>query len=187
MSEATNETNSNGAETIPPETIENPQGAAETGGATADTPSGEAPKRRRGRPPGSGKTGSAKSPEQIEAGADSGKPSKRAKAAQFDKQARELFAKQLLGVHTLAAQITGIGELQLAPPEGAALADAVCNTCEQYNLAIDGKTGAFLQLAATAAMIYAPRYMHFAARVRAQQANTVDVRAREVQPQGNAG
>lgn len=69
------------------------------------------------------------------------------------------LAKQLVGIHQLAAMFTGMGELQLNPDEASGLADAVVNVCAEYDLNIDGKTGAAVQLFAACAMIYAPRVM----------------------------
>lgn len=119
---------------------------------------GEPPKKKRGRPVGSGK----KTPENIEAGAAgptaAKAPGKRAKVS-YDKETIALMGKQLVGLHLLAAMGTGIHEMQISEPEGYALAQGVVNVCEQYNLSIDGKTGAALQLAMTAGMIYGPRLL----------------------------
>lgn len=119
---------------------------------------GEPPKKKRGRPVGSGK----KTPENIEAGATgpaaAKAPGKRTKVS-YDKETIALMGKQLVGLHLLAAMGTGIHEMQISEPEGYALAQGIVNVCEQYNLSIDGKTGAALQLAMTAGMVYGPRLL----------------------------
>lgn len=90
-----------------------------------------------------------------------------------------LLTNQLVGIHMMAYQMTGIPELQIAPQEGAALASAVIAVAEQYDLSIDGKTGAAIQLLATAAMIYAPRVMSVKKRAaEAQKNNVTDVTAK---------
>lgn len=80
------------------------------------------------------------------------------------------LGNQLVGIHALAAMFTQIPELQLQPQEGNALAQAVINVCQEYDLSLSGKTGAGIQLLAAAAMIYAPRLMHYKARVTQAQA-----------------
>ena len=75
------------------------------------------------------------------------------------------LAKQIEGIHMLAAQISGIPEAVLSPADSTALASAVVGVCAQYDLSIDGKTGALLQLLGTASVIYIPRYFAFRRRV----------------------
>lgn len=128
-----------------------------------------APKKRRGRPPGSG---TKKSAEQIEAGNEkpgAAKPGKR-KAASFDSATIAMMGKQLAGMHQIAFMATGIPEVVISEAEGIMLAQGICNVCEQYNLSIDGKTGATLQLAFTAAAIYGPRALSVRARAMRAQA-----------------
>lgn len=80
------------------------------------------------------------------------------------------MAQQLQGLHMMAAATTGLGELQLSDKESIALAGAIVNISEQYDLSIDGKTGALIQLLGTAAMIYAPRFLSVNARIKAAKA-----------------
>jgi hypothetical protein len=79
-----------------------------------------------------------------------------------------LMGKQLCGLHIMAAQMTGIPEIAIGEEESQLLAQSIVNVADQYDLAIDGKTGAALQLVLTAAMIYGPRVL--AVRARAAQA-----------------
>ena len=155
-----------------PETIENPatetvaEMSVQEPASIEQTPSGEPPKKRRGRPPGSGK----KTPEQIEGGgteAPASKPSNR-KASTSNEQ-RALMGKQLVGIHKLAAMVTGLPELMINDVEGDMLAHAVANICDEYGLAVDGKTGATLQLLGTAAMIYGPRAIAVMQRAHAEK------------------
>lgn len=80
------------------------------------------------------------------------------------------LGKSLVGIHQLVAMVTGIPEAQLSEPEGQALAEAVCAVCEEYGFAVDGKTGAAMQLFGACAMIYGPRLFHFKARIAQQRA-----------------
>lgn len=76
------------------------------------------------------------------------------------------LAKQIAGIHVMASLMTGIGELQLAEEEALNLARAVIGVSEQYNLAIDGKTGAAIQLIAACAMVYGPRALMIRRRLQ---------------------
>lgn len=80
------------------------------------------------------------------------------------------MAKQLQGLHLMAATLTQLGELQISDGEAVALAGAIVNISEQYELSIDGKTGALIQLVGTAAMIYAPRFLAVNQRIKAAKA-----------------
>lgn len=81
------------------------------------------------------------------------------------------MAQQLIGLHQMAAMITGIGELQLQGPEAVMLAGAIIRVSEEYDLSIDGKTGALIQILGTAAMIYVPRLGAITQRARQHKAN----------------
>jgi hypothetical protein len=129
-----------------------------------ETPSDTPPKKRRGRPP--------KNPSLITEGVSSGsaesvKPGreKGTRRAAFTTTDIDAMGKQLVGIHLLLVQVTGIPEMQISADEGKALAQSVVNIAEQYDLEIDGKTGAAIQLFATAAMIYGPRAFHYRARM----------------------
>lgn len=73
----------------------------------------------------------------------------------------QALGRQIQGIHILAAQITGIEEIILSEGESTELAKSVLSVCAEYDLSIDGKTGAALQLLATAAMLYIPRYFRY--------------------------
>ncbi len=130
-------------------------------------PEVEPKKRGRGRPP---KNPDAVATEKIPnvSGASGGV--KQRKKTTYD---LGLLSKQLTGIHLMMAQMMGIPELQIAPQEGEALASGVIAVAEQYDLSIDGKTGAAIQLLATAAMIYAPRFMALKMRVSEAKKNNV--------------
>lgn len=130
-------------------------------------------RRGRGRPPKNpGESGNAPKKESV-----SGGSSKAKKAA---KSGGGVTGEQLMGIHQMLFVFTGqqFPEINLAAPEAQMLASSINEVCNQYDLSIDGKTGAFLQLAGTAAMIYAPRYL--AIRVRMAQNQPVDVVSKEV-------
>lgn len=92
------------------------------------------------------------------------------------------LGEQLVGIHALAAMFTQIPEFQLQPQEGEALAKAVVAVCQEYNLSLSGKTGAGIQLLAAAAMIYAPRILHYKGRMAAAQATEVNPNAQFTAP-----
>ena len=120
----------------------------------------EAPKRRRGRPP-KNPTLNAENP-----GGTSGTASSGPKKRQTKMSGEQIgnLAKQIQGIHLIAATLTNLPEVALHDSEAELLANSVANMAAQYDLRLDGKTGAAIQLLATAAMIYTPRY--FAIRNR---------------------
>ena len=101
------------------------------------------PKRGRGRPPKTETVGS----ETVK------KPVKRKASV----NSVDNLSKQIEGLHIIAASMTGIKELIISTTESSMLASSIITVCDEYSLSIDGKTGAAMQLLATAAMIYAPR------------------------------
>lgn len=177
MPETTDQTDT--LETPPQvEAPETPPQAESTEPAIKLNKDGSVPKKR-GRKPGTGKS----TPEQIEAGGATEKPQKRTSKVSFDVKA---MGKQLVGLHALAYAATGIPECAINDQEGEMLAGGVAAVCEQYNLAISGKTGAMLQLFAAAAMVYGPRYVSLQRRMaQARKAHdenrTVDGESRVVQ------
>jgi hypothetical protein len=136
----------------------------ETGAATPDpTQTTQQPRKGRGRPFGS----RSKIPplEEVkvspdgEPPQDSAQPRKRrAKSVDI-----EQLAKQLKGIHELASNLLPIkmpdGKMLLAlsDTEATQLANAISGVAKEYDLALDGKTGAAIQLFAAVAMIYGPR------------------------------
>lgn len=145
-------------------------------GAVPESP--DTPKRRgRGRPPKDDTAAPAK--ETAGAAAGTSRPRKTAGKTKMD---ASVLGKQLVGIHQLAYGFTGqqFPEIIISEQEGQMLAESVSAVCEQYDLSIDGKTGAFLQLLATGAMVYAPRY--FAIRKRVRDAAPIDVQSNVVQP-----
>lgn len=134
-------------------------------------PQDDAPpvRRRRGRPP--------KNPDALgNKETPTGTAPKRGRPAKTDKKVYSvdeiaLMGKQLTGIHIMVAQIAQLPEMQISEQEGVLLAQSIINVADQYDLAIDGKTGAALQLAMTAAMIYGPRAMAIRSRAKQAQAN----------------
>ena len=120
-------------------------------------------KRRRGRPP--------KNPdmqkESVSGSAPKrGRPPKGREKKVYSADEISTLGRQLCGIHMMVAEITKIPEAAIQEPEGMMMAQAIVNMADQYDLELDGKTGAALQLFATAAMIYAPRVIHFKNRMR---------------------
>lgn len=137
------------------------------------------PKRGRGRPPKNppGETGPQKEDPSGTSTTSTAKPRK-AKGGKID---TVNLAKQLVGLHELACMATGnqFPELRIREDEAQMLAGGISSVCEHYDLSIDGKTGAFLNLFAAAAMVYAPRIMSIRHRVNA--ARPIDVPSTPVQ------
>lgn len=78
-----------------------------------------------------------------------------------------LLAKQLKGIHELAANLLPIRTpegkflLALSDIEATQLAEGVAAVAKEYDLSLDGKTGAAIQLLSAAVMIYGPRVYFF--------------------------
>lgn len=137
-------------------------------------------KRGPGRPKGSG----TKAPPGVQAervGASKAPPEKPGKrGAKMSAEAVSTLAKQIQGMHAMAAMMTGIPILAISVEESQLLAGGISAVAEEYGLELDGKTGAALQLFGAAAMVYAPRILQIQAAKRAARANTVDVESRPV-------
>jgi hypothetical protein len=132
----------------------------------------EPAKPRRGRPPASEKTGDAGTPKATAPKTRT----PRKKAAPSDQAIEpETLAKQLQGVHVMIAMMTQSPEMQLSEPESLELAKAVSGVCAEYNLSLNGKTGAMIQLLGAGAMIYLPRL------VMIKQRKTKEAQEREMQ------
>lgn len=127
-------------------------------------------KRGRGRP-----AGSTNKPAFEEVAEDSAKPAtprrtRKPSARNAKKNNPAELAKQITGLHLMASMMTGVPEVQISDEEGQQLAIAVVNVAELYNLSIDGKTGAAIQLMAACAMIYAPRALMIRHRLKEERA-----------------
>ena len=156
----------------PQETIEQPNEATQNLAPENEPVIDNAPpvKRGRGRPP---KNASASTQKETVTGEAPrrGRPPKSGSKKVYSADDISLMGKQLVGLHIMIAQISGMPEMAIAEQEGALLAQSIVNVADQYDLAIDGKTGAALQLAMTAAMIYGPRALAIRARARAATQN----------------
>lgn len=144
-------------------------------------PTSDAPRRRRGRPTdaeralresvGAAPTGDATG------GAKRGPKPKGSKASD-----PAVLARSLVGIHQLGAMVLNIQELVISEDEGKHLAEAVTAVCEEYGLAIDGKTGAAMQLIGACAMLYGPRYFHFKMRIAHERAQAEQVNGQSHAP-----
>ncbi len=133
--------------------------------------SSEPPKRRRGRPTDIERqlresVGAAPSGDGTATGGAKRGPKPKVKTVSDP----AVLAKSLMGIHQLGAMLLQVPELQLSEDESKGLADAVTAVCEEYGLAIDGKTGAAMQLFGACAMVYGPRYFHFKMRIAKESA-----------------
>lgn len=152
-------------------TFEGPEFITEIpGGAAPETnneaPGVEPPKKRRGRPP--------KNPELKEQSASSGEKPKRAYTRKnerptYDSESTHKLAKQLEGIHLMIASVTKLNEMCISDTESLMLAQSLQTMSAEYDLSLDGKTGAALQLIATAAMIYVPRLIVINNKIKTRQ------------------
>ena len=141
------------------------QGAIEGLETITDIPGGELPesvgpetqppKKRRGRPPKNSAL------EEQSTASGEAKPkrayTKKSERVTFDSDSTRKLAKQLEGIHLMVASITKLNEICISDTEAMMLAGSLQTMSAEYNLSLDGKTGAAIQLIATAAMIYVPR------------------------------
>jgi len=88
----------------------------------------------------------------------------------FDKVA---MAKKLQGWHQLAAMLLRTPELALDYDEAEMLVNDVENLTREYGISLTGKTAAWLGLAGSAAMIYAPRALIVASKVQQARAQKI--------------
>ena len=133
---------------------ETPAKPVETATPVVDSPPEVSPKRR-GRPPKSANGSAEGLPETPIGGTDSPpKVKRKRKAKPID---AGLLAKQIVGLHKVAATMTGLHELEVSEFEAAMLAESLAAVSREYDVAIDGKLAATLQLAAALGVIYVPR------------------------------
>src|SRR6188768_2383970 len=99
------------------DTVETP---GVTGGDTASD-NGPAPKKRRGRPPGSGTKNAGEAPK---------------KSASRKAEDVEGLARQIEGIHQLMAMATGMGELCVSSTEANMLAKGITAVTEEYGFAL---------------------------------------------------
>lgn len=131
---------------------------------------GEPEKRRRGRPPGSknrttqtGKGNVLLEPKDL--------------------------GQKIVGVHKIAAVMTGLQEIAISDVEGEQLAKAVIELTRYYNFAPQGPLVAWINLAGVAGMIYVPRLVVIGAKkAKAKKAKRENVPSNEAMPEGmNSG
>ncbi len=141
----------------------------------------EPPKAKRGRPPGS-KNKEGAPLNETPLGEDAPKRGRpRKMRVEFD---REALAKQIRGTHFLAASMTGIVELVIDERESVEIAAALADFAHEFDFSPDPKIMAVFNLLSVAGLIYVPRAIHFAQRVRrekAKQGVTVDGTAQPVE------
>ena len=78
------------------------------------------------------------------------------------------LAKQLVGVHVMLAMMTKCPELAISESEASQLSHALAQVAAQYDLVVNPKVVAGVQLFAVAAMIYAPRIPRIKASLSAR-------------------
>ncbi|MGH9436407.1 MAG: hypothetical protein ACRD22_00580 [Terriglobia bacterium] len=149
-------------------------------------PSGDPPKRGPGRPRKDGSSGPRPAGE-TPVGADTAARKGRKAKVEMDRGA---VARQIFGSHMLIGSMLGMPELYLSEKEADQMAEAVCDFSREYDFEPDPKIMAAVQLLATAGIIYVPRVMKVAARVKKTKAarggQTIDGEATEVKSAGTS-
>src|SRR2546423_10441970 len=157
--------------------------SAPTPASGGPAPPGAAPQPpKRGRPFGSlNRNTSAPRLTETTVSADGAQPAPDAEPQRRRRRMKAIdksqLAKQLIGIHTIAAKLTQMPFVAIDQTEADMLADAIDNVAREYDLALDGKTGAFIQLMAAAAVVYGPRVMMYQAiqrRSRREAGQTVE-------------
>lgn len=172
-------------ETAPNTSAPTPASGGAPPPGAASTPDPNAPKKR-GRPFGARNRAAPLTETPVDGAAppDAEPIKRRRRTKALDK---EQLSKQLIGIHAIAAKLTGLPFVQIDKMESDMLADAIDNIAREYDLALDGKTGAFLQLMAASAVVYGPRVMMYQALKRKamrEAAVTVDGVATEAGQNG---
>lgn len=144
-----------------------PKATAPTDGAqaTAEPQATTRPRRGRGRPFGSKTTlpPLLETPVGTETSGDAPQDQPRQQRRRKSTVDASALAKQLRGIHALAAKMVPIkgpdGSLlmELSETEATELANAIAGVAKEYDLELSGKTGSAIQLLGVAAMIYGPR------------------------------
>jgi hypothetical protein len=124
------------------------------------------PKPRRGRPP----KNPGPLPEQKVGETTAKKPGRPKSRATLDDAQIANMARQIQGLHMIAAQATGLPELGITEKESTMLAHSIALVSAEYGLSMSGKTGAMLQLIGTAAIVYLPRMGAINQKIKQRQA-----------------
>ncbi len=77
-----------------------------------------------------------------------------------------VLARQLMGVHLIAAKVAKMPELAIDAEESELLAKGIAGVLVEYDIPMSGKTAAWLGLLGAAAMVYAPRAVVIAEKKR---------------------
>jgi|SRR6185312_4326694 len=128
---------------------------------TAPTP--DPPKRGRGRPPGSrnkGPEGLSETPVGGEA-PKRGRPRK--ERVELDQAS---VSRQLYGSHMMVGTMLGMPELFLTQKEADSMAEALVGFSREYDFEPDPKLMASINLIATAGLVYVPKVIAIAKRVK---------------------
>lgn len=126
--------------------------------AVADLGGAAPVKRGRGRPPGSGKSGTK---------SGSGSTVAQAKAAPATVVGIEAL---LLGLHSIASSLTKVEEIALDKSEANQLAQALAAVNVHYQKTVDPKLIAWMGVVAVAGQVYGPRVLAYRLRAATEKA-----------------
>jgi hypothetical protein len=106
---------------------------------------------------------------------DRSPPAKRGRKPKQDSAAVEKLAKSVQGLHSLAALLTGMPELEISEADARAVCESVGEVGREFGAgAVSPKTLAILGLIGTLAFVYAPIYVEIRGRIRASKAKQVE-------------
>lgn len=99
-----------------------------------------------------------------------GRPKGTAKSKTNENSLRNI-EKALIAIHFIAATRLNIDEIKLEQDDAHTIAEAVADVAKYYNIKIDGKTGAWLNLTYALGSVYAPMGVLLYMRMKEQKAN----------------
>lgn len=108
----------------------------------------------------------------------------RPKTLDLNKEARAGFVKKVVGIHALVDTYFGTqGLFAIEEKEGEQLVEACTDVMNQYDISINPKVAAWINLGAVLTAVYAPKYMIFKAIMaeHKQRANAPSVSPHQTQ------
>ena len=129
-------------------------------------------KKRRGRPPKNASAVEGDAAYVDPSGENFDAPKKRGRKAK--RPSVEVLAKQIQGLHAVAAHVTGQPLIMISDGESNMLATSLNEVMEQFDFAPSGKVAALVGLFGTAAVVYIPRLVHVNRMRKAESAKHVE-------------
>ena len=101
-----------------------------------------------------------------------------------NRKSRDLRAVEamLVSIHAMIAASTQMPEIAIDASESHIVAEAVANVADQYKIKLDGKTGAIAVLIYSLGIVYGPRAVAIAIRMRNERNGRYERRERNENP-----